>query len=273
MNHLKQIALVGWFCILPSLAMFGCATTGVGPGGFDSGGATPAVSAQAPESEVQQRAKVHTELGSLYLLDGRPAVALEEARIALSADAGYAPAYNLLGLTHMTLGESRLAGENFEKALSIARGDPEINNNYGWFLCQTGREQRAMEYFITAIRNPLYATPTKAYTNAGICAMRIKDYKTAEEYLTQALRLAPANTQAMYWLGELTYRLGRYAEARQWVGEVEKLQEPTAELLWLGLRVERKLGNREAEARLAMQLRKRFVNSPENRLLMQGQFE
>ncbi len=67
--------------------------------------------------------------------------------------------------------------------------------------------------------------------------------------------------------------MGRYAEARQWVGEVEKLQEPTAELLWLGLRAERKLGNREAEARLAVQLRKRFANSTENRLLMQGQYE
>lgn len=273
MNRLKRISLAGWSCVLSSTLFFGCTTTGAGPGGFDSSGAEQAVSAQVPENEVQQRAKVHTELGALYLMDGRPAVALEEARIALSVDSSYAPAYNLLGLTHMTLGESRLAEENFEKALSLARGDPEINNNYGWFLCQTGREQRAMAYFVTAVRNPLYAAPTKAYTNAGICALRIKDYRAAEDNLTQALRLAPANTQAMYWLGEMTYRLGRYGEARQWVGEVEKLQEPTAELLWLGLRVERKLGNREAEARLAAQLRKRFTNSPENRLLMQGQYE
>jgi Tfp pilus assembly protein PilF len=52
-------------------------------------------------TDQQQRAKVHTELGSLYLLDGRSAIALEEARIAIAADANYAPAYNLLGLTHM----------------------------------------------------------------------------------------------------------------------------------------------------------------------------
>lgn len=260
------------FCMLCGILVAGCATTGTVPGAFNEG-AEQAVSAQTPGNEMQQRAKVHTELGALYLQDGRPAIALEEARIALAVDSGYAPAYNLLGLTHMTLNEPKLAEENFEKALRLARGDPEINNNFGWFLCQTGREQRSLAYFMAAVRNPFYATPTKAYTNAGICALRLKDDKAAEDNLMQALRLASANTQAMFWLGELTYRQGRYPEARQWVGEVEKLQEPTAGLIWLALRVERKLGNREAEARLATQLRKRFAGSPEQRLLMQGQYE
>ena len=259
-------------CMFSVVLLGGCTTTGTGPGAF-SEGAEQAVSAQAPGNEVQQRAKVHTELGALYLQDGRPAIALEEARIALSVDSSYAPAYSLLGLTHMTLNEPRLAEENFEKALSLARGDPEINNNFGWFLCQTGREQRSLAYFMSAVRNPLYASPTKAYTNAGICSLRLKDNVAAEENLTQALRLAPTNTQAMFWLGELAYRQGRYPEARQWVGEVEKLQEPTAELLWLALRIERKLGNREAEARLATQLRKRYIGTPEYRLLMQGRYE
>ena len=39
------------------------------------------------------------------------------------------------------------------------------------------------------------------------------------------------------------------------------------------LRIERKLGNREAEARYASQLRRRFVGSPEQRLLTQGQYD
>ena len=45
-------------------------------------------------------------------------------------------------------------------ALGLAAGDPEINNNYGWFLCQNGREQLAINYFMAAAKNPLYATPT-----------------------------------------------------------------------------------------------------------------
>jgi len=251
------------------VAIAGCTATGSAPGE----GAQQAVSAQAPANEAQQRAKVHVELGSLYLIDGRPAVALEEARIALSADSGYAPAYNLLGLTHMMMGEPKLSEENFDRALRIAPGDPEINNNFGWFLCQSGREQRSIAFFDAAARNPLYVSPGKPLTNAGICSVKLNDDKRAEDYLLRALRLSPTNTLALYWLADLAYRQGRYMEARQWSMDIEKNAEPSSELLWLALRIERKLGNREAEARHASQLRRRFANSPEARLLIQGQYQ
>jgi type IV pilus assembly protein PilF len=256
-------------CLAVLLA--GCATTG--PGSGSGQGAQQAVSAKPAESEQQQRAKVHTELGSLYMLDGRSAIALEEARIALSVDPNYAPAYNLLGLTHMGLDEKRLAEDNFEKALRLAPGDPEISNNFGWFLCQSGREQRSIAYFMAAAKNPLYTMPTKPYTNAGVCSVRIKDDKAAQDYLSTALRLSPTNTQALFWLADIAYRQGRYTEARQWATDIEKMMEPTAEVIWMALRIERKLGNREAEARYASQLRRRFAGSSEQRLLIQGQYE
>lgn len=252
-----------------ALLLAGCTATGGGSGQ----GAQQAVSAQPAKNEQQQRAKVHTELGSLYMLDGRSAIALEEARIALSADPNYAPAYNLLGLTHMVLNETRLAEENFQKALRLAPGDPEISNNYGWFLCQSGREQLSISHFMAAAQNPLYTTPTKPYTNAGICSLRLKQDKAAEDYLLTALRLSPTNTQALFWLADVAYRTGRHAEARQWTTDIEKMMEPTAEVIWLALRIERKLGNREAEARYATQLRRRFPGSPEQRLLAQGQYD
>ena len=252
-----------------AMLLAGCTATGGGSGQ----GAQQAVSAQPPENDQQQRAKVHTELGSLYMLDGRAAIALEEARIALAVDPNYAPAYNLLGLTHMMLNETRLAEDNFQKALRLAPGDPEISNNFGWFLCQNGREQQSLGYFMAAAKNPLYTTPTKPYTNAGVCALRLKDDKAAEDYLLTALRLSPTNTQALFWLADIAYRKGRQSEARQWLTDIEKMMEPTAEVIWLALRIERKLGNREAEARYASQLRRRFPGSPEQRQLSQGQYE
>jgi type IV pilus assembly protein PilF len=257
--------------LLTGLLLAGCTATGSGPGSGE--GAQQPTSSKPAENEQQQRAKVHTELGSLYMLDGRYAIAMEEARIALAADSNYAPAYNLLGLTHMVLNEPRLAEENFNTALRLAPGDPEIRNNFGWFLCQNGREQRSIEYFMAAGKNPLYTSPTKPFTNAGICAMRMKDDKAAEEYLSTALRLSPTNTQALFWLADISYRKGRYSEARQWTTDIERMMEPTAEVIWLALRIERKLGNREAEARYASQLRRRFVGSPEHRLLNQGQYD
>ena len=230
-------------------------------------------SQQAAVGAARQRAKVHTELGGAYLSDGRLAVALEEGRTAIEADSSYAPAYNLLGLVHMYLQENRVAEENFEKALRYAPDDAEISNNFGWFLCQTGQEKRSIAYFQTAIKNPLYSTPSKPYTNAGICSLRLKDDKAAEGFLQRALQADPNSTTAHYWLADIFYRYDRLAEARAQLAELIRLAEPEAASVWLALRVERKLGDREAEARYASQLRRKFAGSPEYQKLMQGQYE
>lgn len=263
----------GWlFAAVGALALAGC----VGVPVLDGGGAVSEqpVSQQAVKDDATTgRAKVHTELGALYMQDGRMGVALDEARIAIAADPGYAPAHNLLGLVHMFLQENKAADEAFRRALGLAPGDPEINNNYGWFLCQTGRPADSIAYFRNAVRNPYYTTPAKPNTNAGICLIRAKDDKGAEEFLRQALRADPANQQALWWLADIQYRGNRLHEARARLVDLHKLIEPSAESSWLGLRIERKLGDREGEARFAAQLRRRFQGTPEFQKLMQGQYE
>jgi type IV pilus assembly protein PilF len=254
-------------CILFFVMLWGCGST---PGGD---GARQAMSQESPTSDTRQKAKVRTDLAALYLQDNRLAIALEEARLAIAADKSYAPAYNIIALTHMMLGENAQAEENFERALKEAPGDPEITNNYGWFLCQTGRETKSIEYFLRAARNPLYSSPTRPYTSAGICLVRLKDDKGAEQNLQRALQYDPRNPQAMFWMADIAYRNRRYAEAKQWLFDLEKLVELDAEVTWLALRAERRLGNREGEARHAAQLRRKFANSPEHKKLQQGEYE
>ncbi len=232
-----------------------------------------AVSQQASNSEVRHRAKVHAELGALYLQDGRFGVALEEAKIATTADPTYAPGFNPMALVHMYLQERGPAEENFQKALRLAPNDPEVNNNYGWFLCTTDREKQGIEYFMVAVKNPLYTTPAKPLTNAGLCYLKQKDERNAEEFLVRSLRLDMNNPQALYALSEIYYRGGRLREARVRLGDLHKITEPNAQSTWLALLVERRLGDREAEARHAVQLRRRFQGSPEYDKLMQGRYE
>jgi type IV pilus assembly protein PilF len=242
------------------------------PAGTTDSTQTP-VSQQAAVGDARQRAKAHTELGMLYLQERRLSVALDEARLAIDSDASYPLGYNLLGLVQMYLKDNRAAEENFGRALRLAPGDPEINNNYGWFLCQSGREGQSLGYFETASKSQLYTTPTKPLTNAGICARSMNDDKAAEGYLLRALRVDPANSDAQFLLADIAYRAGRLGEARMRLAEVHKVAEVTAQTAWLGLRVERKLGDREAEARYATQLRRTFPNSGEYQLLMQGRYE
>jgi len=277
-KQLECLGLRSVFLMVAAGLLAACTATGRGvatsvASSQESIPAVLAMSQQIPQTEERKRAKVHTDLGGLYAQDGRYAVALDEARIALASDSGYAPAYNLQGLVHMFLGERGLAEDSFRRALSIAPNDPEIHNNYGWFLCQTGREADSLMHFSMAYRNTLYQTPTKPYTNAGICKLRMADFKGAEESLNIALRIDPSNTQARYWLAETYYRSNRLAEARQLVSDLTKMLDPTVEVVWLGARIERKQGDREAELRYTTLMRRKFQDTPQFQKMVQGQYE
>jgi len=223
--------------------------------------------------DPRNRARVHTELASAYFERGNMGVALEELRIAISADANYAPAYNVLGLVHMDLRENAVAQQHFERGLRIAPNDPDLNNNYGWFLCETGREGQSIAYFLAALKNPLYSTPARSYVNAGLCSMRGKNERDAIDYFERALRNSPDNLQALLNLAMVQYKRGQLEVARGLVGRFNRLIEPTAESLWLALRIEHKLGDKPAENSLAVQLRRRFSGSPEYEELLKGRFE
>lgn len=253
--------------LLAAFVLAGCG------GGAATRPAESAVAGQSGGDAGRQRARVHTELGMAYLEGGQLTVALDEARIALNSDSSYAPAHNLLGLTHMQMRENPRAEEHFEQALRLAPGDPEINGNMGWFLCQSGQEARSFAYFDAAAKNPLYATPVRPLVNAGVCASRIKDFKRAEDYLASALRLDPASIDAQYMLAEVMYQQGRLGEARSRLHDVHRRAEPTAASAWLALRIERKSGDREAETRWITQLRRKFADSPEYKKLTQGIFD
>jgi type IV pilus assembly protein PilF len=224
-------------------------------------------------TEPRNRARIRTELASLYYSQGNMAVALEELRLALAADSNYALAYSMLGAVYMELKETQLAQQNFERALRLAPGDYDINHRYGWFLCQTAREPESLKYFQQATRNPLNPTPWRSSAAAGVCALRKGLDKEAEEYFRAALKQDPDDLASLVNMGQLRYRQGSLEEARKLVARFNKLVEPTPESLWLALRIERKLGERAAEASLGTQLRRRFPASREYQQLQRGDYD
>jgi len=221
----------------------------------------------------EERAKVHTDLGIAYLRDNQYEIALGEAQLALDMLSTYAPAHNLKALIHMVLGQNDLAEAAFRRAAELAPNNPEFANNFGWFLCQTGRLKESAEHFNRALRNPLYKTPAKALHNMGVCALMGKDDAAGEAYLFRAIKLDPDDLRAYYLLADIDYRRGRYAEARDWLGQLHTRIAPTAETVWLALRIDRKLGDRRSEAANLGLLRGKFRDSPEYQRLLRGEFD
>ena len=267
MNRPPVLALAGFLVLLLS----GCVTTS-----SSDSSAAPTIETSTivgESSDPRNRARLRTELASLYFSRGSMGVALEELRSAIAADPQFAGAYSMLGLVYMELRENKLAEENFQRALQLSRGDPDINHNYGWFLCQTGQEDRSIEFFLNAIRNPLYARPGRSYAAAGNCLLRKDRLKDAGEMLERALKLEPDEPLALIQMGQLNYRTGALEAARAQVLRYNRLTGGSAESLWLGLRTERRLGERVAEASYANQLRRRFPASLEYQQLQRGAYD
>jgi type IV pilus assembly protein PilF len=223
--------------------------------------------------DPRNRAKLHTELASMYYSNGNLGVALEELRAAAKADANYAPAYGMYGLVYMQMKDQTRAEESFERALRLAPSDADINHNYGWFLCQTGREPASVKYFLQAIRNPLYAMPWRSYSAAGVCTMKMNQLKDAEAFFERALKFEPDEPASLVGLGQIRYRQGNIGEARKLVTRYNKLVTPTSESLWLAVRVERRMGERLQEQAFANQLRRRYPDSREFQALQRGQYD
>lgn len=218
-------------------------------------------------------ARVHTELAALYYERGQYGIALEEIAVALQASSGYAPAYTMRALVRMALREDVEAEHDFRHSLRLDANSSEAHNNYGWFLCQRGREAESIAEFVAAVKNPLYETPEKALVNAGLCSRKAGEYDKAGDFLRRALLLRPRLPEALIALAELDFDRQDWAGAKSHFMQYEtSAQQPLpAESLWLAVRIERKLGKGLAEEEYARQLRKHYPEARETQLMLYGQ--
>lgn len=255
---------MGWSGVFfLALGLSGCATHSSGGG---SAG-TP----QQPGSHREAIARARTALAAQYYDRGQSGVALEELEAALQAEPDYAPAYNVRGLVRMGMHEYQLADKDFQQSLKLDSSDSDTHNNYGWFLCQQGRERESIQHFLAALKNPLYTTPAKANLNAGVCSKKGGNMKDAEEYLQKALVVQPNMPEALFGLADLAFDKGDFAGAKSYFLRFSRMTENlTAENLWLAVRIERKLGGKNAENDYAAQLRKRFPDARETQLMLYG---
>lgn len=248
--------------MLLGLQLAACSSSG------DKGGSAQ----QENAVDTKASARIHTELAAVYYGQKQYGVALDELKQALNMNGKYAPAYGVRGLVYMALKEDRKAEEDFERSLDLDGMDSGTRNNYGWFLCQRGREKESMEQFMEAVRNPLYATPEKAFLNAGLCSKKFGKLKEAEAYLKKALSLQPRMTEALVGMAELSFLKADYAAAKTFFLRLSRNgAELSAADLLLAARVERKLGDKNAEASYKLQLRKRFPESRETQLMLSGE--
>jgi type IV pilus assembly protein PilF len=225
------------------------------------------------QTDNQKRAGIRLQLAVGYYQQHQMEVALDEIKRALEAAPNFADAYSMRGLIYMDMGENTLAESDFLAALKLSPGNPDFSNNYGWFLCQTGRERQSIPYFEAAFNNRTYESPAKAFNNAGTCSLRLKDKAAAQRYFLQAFQHDPANAKTNYNLAGLYYDHRDYERAHFYISRVIKTDVMTADVLWLAIKIEHKRGDKAGEESFATQLRRRYPASAEAAAYERGAFD
>lgn len=223
------------------------------------------------EAEDKERiAEVNTKLAIAYMRDGDNQQAVNKLERAIEADPSYAAAYSTLGLLYNRVGEFEKADGNFKQALRLEPENSAFLNNYGQVLCQNGEYVKGQEMFARARANPLYRTPEIAHSNAGICAMTAGDLVAAEAHFRDALQINPRIPQALLRMSMISYELERYLPARGYLQRYLEIGNHTAQTLWLGIRIERELGDKDAISSYSLQLEKNYPDSNETRELLES---
>lgn len=261
-----------WFLglLFVLVALSGCANQSNQVGVNDS---RSEIVTESDEPEARKRARIRLELAVGYFEQGQTTIALDELKQSIAADPSYADSYNLRGLIYMRLADYRFAEESFNKALSIQPRNSDVMHNLGWLFCQVGRYAESTELFNRALSNPQYVERAKTFRILGLCQSRAGLQAQAESSLMKSYELDAGNPITAYNLADLLFQRKDFPRAQFYIRRLNNSELANAESLWLGVKVERQLANREAMLQLAGQLEKRFPQSTQALAFQRGSFD
>jgi len=225
---------------------------------------------QESQKNDKEAAVINVQLASGYIQRGDLKVAEQKLLKAIEFDDEYVPAYTTMAVLMTMLGKLDKAEDYYEEALDLDPRDPELQNNYGAFLCNVGKLNEAFEQFKQAMNNKFYATPEAAHANMGYCMMKGKrpNYHEAEKHLRAALKQNPNMATALLAMGELGIEMKKYLMARAYMQRYHALIRPSAHSLWVQVQAEHALGDKEYFLKISRELIKSYPMSDEAQKVM-----
>jgi type IV pilus assembly protein PilF len=258
-----------WSCLCFTLAcgVMGCSSTNT------SSNTRADMVTDSDEPENRKRARIRLQLAVGYYSNGQTTIALDELKQSINADPTLSDAYNLRGLIYTRLNNVPLAEESFRRALSINPKSAGVQHNYALLLCQQSRYAEAIQLFSAALANPDYGDRARTWMAQGGCELNQGKATEAEASFLRSYELDASNPITGYNLALLMFQRQEYVRAQFYVRRINNSELANAESLWLGIKIERKLGNRDGAAQLGTQLTKRFPGSREASALDRGAFD
>ena len=171
------------------------------------------VSCAANLEEIKSQEEALRNLGEAYMGQGNYTGALREF---LKAEKLYAKdpyLQNDLGLTYMKMEKIDLAIDHFKKAVEIKPDFAPAKNNLGTAYLARKNWDDAIACFKGITGDLLYATPHYPLSNLGFAYYNKKEYKLAEKYYQDAIKIEPGFSIALCGLGKTYIAMGKFPEA------------------------------------------------------------
>jgi len=222
------------------------------------------------ESDDANAAQQYFQLGARYFRNGNYELARDRLHRAIEFDPRMGIAYSTLALTYEQLDNMRLATENHAKAVRYEPNNFNVRNAYAVFLCGQERYEEARVQFQHAVEVPENDNSEVMLTNAGVCMAQKPDYKQAEGFLRQALEKKPAYGEALIQMSLLKYRTTEFLQARAFLQRFLSTNKSTPEVLYLGVQIEKALGDDRASTDYANQLLRDFPKSEQARRVLRA---
>lgn len=258
-NILYLIGIVGL-----SWTLVACGTTG-------NGATVEGESDVRVRPEGDKLARTNVQLGVGYMRQGKYEFALNKLRKALEIDDSMPEAHYAIALLYEKLTRPEHARKHYERAVSLDPQYSDAHNAYAVFLCRNKEFEQADTHFQAALKNPLYRTPEVSKLNAGICMYNSalpKRLERAEQYFRDVLKRRPQQSLALFNMANISFEQANYLRARAYLQRYLAVAKHTAETLWLGIRIERILGDKNALASYSLLLRQNYPDSDEARKLL-----
>lgn len=221
--------------------------------------------------DAEKAAAANADLGLRYMLQGNTEMAMTKLKRALEYDPHSAEAHHYLAELYRRLERYEKADDHFRDAIYYHEGsDSTLYNNYGAFLCSQDRFDDGEEQFLEVLENPVYPRPDLVYENLGLCMERKPDIEKAENYLRQALKRNPRLPKSLLAMARISLAQQNHLSARAYLQRYQAVARPTPQSLWVGIQVERILGDKNALASYGLMLKNSFPDAPETKLYLES---
>lgn len=223
-----------------------------------------------PGVDPQKAAELNAELGVDYMQQGRNELAMQKLQSALKYDSDSPTANHYIAELYRRLNRPDDADHYFRKAIDLTPDDSALQNNYGVFLCEQKRFDDGAQHLLKALNDPVYPDRAQAYDNLGHCMRDKGDMTAAEKYYRDALQANPRLAGVLLEMAQLSYDNKNYISARGFLQRYGAVAPQTPVSLWLGIRIERILGNQDALASYGLALKNQFPNSEQTQLYLKS---